>query len=176
MSASDSALEAIDAQLGSLELAGLWRRRLSLQSAQGPRIVVDGRSFLSFCSNDYLGLAADPRIAQALVQAVERYGVGSGASHLVTGHSAAHDALEDALARFTGLPRTLFFSSGYLANIGVLGALAGRDDVVVSDALNHASLIDGIRLTRARVTRVPHLDLEAFREALAHAGGARARF
>src|SRR3954466_10231562 len=176
MSASDSALEAINAQLAALAIAGLSRRRLSLESAQGPRIVIDGQSFLSFCSNDYLGLAADPRIAQALVQAVQRYGVGSGGSHLVTGHSVSHDALEHALAKFTGFPRALFFSSGYLANIGVLGALAGRDDVIVSDALNHASLIDGIRLTRARVARVPHCDLDAFREALVQAGGARARF
>jgi 8-amino-7-oxononanoate synthase len=176
MSASDSALEAVKARLAGLASAGLSRRRLSLEGAQGTRVLLDGRSFLSFCSNDYLGLAADARIAQALVEAVQRYGVGSGASHLVTGHSAAHDALEDALANFTELPRALFFSSGYLANMGVLGALAGRDDAIVSDELNHASLIDGIRLTRARVTRVAHCDVEAFREALAQAGGARARF
>ncbi|HEY6822672.1 MAG TPA: 8-amino-7-oxononanoate synthase [Burkholderiales bacterium] len=176
MSASDSALEAVNAKLAGLASAGLSRRRLSLESGQGTRVLLDGRSFLSFCSNDYLGLAADARIAQALIEAVHRYGVGSGGSHLVTGHSAAHDALEDALASFTGLPRALFFGSGYLANIGVLGALAGRDDAIVSDELIHASLIDGIRLTRARVTRAAHCDVQAFREALVQAGDAHARF
>ena len=176
MRAPHSAIDAICLQLDDLASAGLSRRRVSLESAQRPRVTIGGESFLSFCSNDYLGLAADERIAQALVHAVQRYGVGSGGSHLVTGHTAAHDTLERSLAEFTGFPRALFFSSGYLANIGVLGALAGRDDVVVSDALNHASLIDGIRLTRARVARVPHCDVQAVREALVQARDARARF
>ncbi|HZQ72945.1 MAG TPA: 8-amino-7-oxononanoate synthase [Burkholderiales bacterium] len=166
----------IRARLDALAGEGLLRRRLSLETAQGPRIGIGGRTYLAFCSNDYLGLAADPRIAEALVQAVRAYGVGSGASHLVTGHTAAHDELERSLAAFVGLERALFFGSGYLANLGVLGALAGRDDVVVSDALNHASLIDGIRLTRARVSRVPHCDAAAVERALAEAGAAHARF
>ncbi|HEX2566472.1 MAG TPA: 8-amino-7-oxononanoate synthase [Burkholderiales bacterium] len=176
MSALDTALDAIRAQLDALTRAGLARRRVSLDGAQRPRVSIGGETLLSFCSNDYLGLAADERIGLALIQAVQRYGVGSGGSHLVIGHTAAHDALERDLADFTGQARALFFGSGYLANMGVLGALAGREDVIVSDALNHASLIDGMRLTRARVARVPHCDVAAVGEALAHARDARARF
>jgi 8-amino-7-oxononanoate synthase len=102
---------------------------------------------LSFCSNDYLGLAAHPDLVQALREGAERYGVGSGAAHLVSGHGEAHHALEQALAAFTGRPRALLFSTGYMANIGVIQALAGRGSRVFADRLNHASLIDGARLS-----------------------------
>jgi 8-amino-7-oxononanoate synthase len=168
-------LERFAAELAALERIDQRRRRITLESAQGPRITVDGREYLAFCSNDYLGLANDPRIAAAVVDAVGRYGVGSGASHLVTGHSTAHAQLEEELARFVGLPAALLFSSGYLANIGVVTALAGREDVIFSDSLNHASLIDGMRLSRAEIVRYPHCSLDALAEAL-RGSRARSRF
>jgi len=151
------------------------RSRITLEGAQGPHILVQGREYAAFCSNDYLGLANDPRIAAAAIDAVRRYGVGSGASHLVTGHGAAHARLETALADFAGLPRALHFSAGYLANIGVVTSLAGRGDVIFSDALNHASLIDGMRLSRAEIVRYPHCSVDALAEALGRSS-ARSRF
>jgi 8-amino-7-oxononanoate synthase len=168
-------LERLTAQLEELRRSDLLRRRLTLESPQGPRIILDGREYLAFCSNDYLGLANDPRIAATAVEALQRYGVGSGASHLVTGHSREHELLEAALAGFVGMPRALLFSTGYLANIGVMTALAGREDAIFSDSLNHASLIDGVRLSRAQVVRVPHCDVEALGRALAQTP-ARSRF
>ena len=154
-------------RLADIRRSGLLRRRFTREGAQGPRIVVDGREFLAFCSNDYLGLANHPRIVQAAVEAAERHGVGQGASHLLSGHSVVHERLESALAQFVRMPRALHFSSGYQANIGAITALAGAEDEVFSDALNHASLIDGARLSRARVTRYPHADLDALSRALA---------
>jgi 8-amino-7-oxononanoate synthase len=168
-------LERLSAELDALARIDQRRRRITLESAQGPRILVDGREYLAFCSNDYLGLANDPRIVAAVVEAVRRYGVGSGASHLVTGHSTAHERLEKELARFVGMPSALLFSAGYLANIGLVTALAGRDDVIFSDALNHASLIDGMRLSRAEVVRYPHCSLDALSEGLRESR-ARSRF
>lgn len=153
-------------QLGDLGRRGLVRRRLARQSPQGARIVVDGRDYLAFCSNDYLGLANHPRVVAAAVEAAVRHGVGEGASHLVTGHSIIHQRLEEKLAEFSGMPRALLFTSGYQANIGAITALAGAEDVIFSDALNHASLIDGVRLSRARVVRYPHADLEFLERAL----------
>jgi 8-amino-7-oxononanoate synthase len=154
-------------QLAELERRGLRRSRLVRQSPQGPRIVVDGREVLAFCSNDYLGLANHPRIVEAAIEAASRYGVGEGASHLLTGHSAVHERLEEKLAEFMQMPRTLLFSTGYQANIGAVTALAGPEDAIFSDALNHASLIDGVRLSRARVVRYPHADLAFLSGALA---------
>jgi 8-amino-7-oxononanoate synthase len=168
-------LERLSAQLEELRHAGLMRSRLTLESAQGSRIRIGGQEHVAFCSNDYLGLAADPRIVATVVEAVQRYGVGSGASHLVTGHSVAHDRLERALAEFVRMPRALLFSTGYLANIGVVTALAGRDDAIFSDALNHASLIDGIRLSHAQVVRIAHCDVNALGRALEQSQ-ARSRF
>ncbi len=155
--------EALDA----LAAIDQRRRRLVLDTPQGARIAVDGREYLAFCSNDYLGLAADPRLAEVAAEAVRRYGVGAGASHLVTGHHAPHERLEHALADFVGLPAALHFSTGYMANMGVITALAGSDDAIFSDALNHASLIDGMRLARAKVVRYPHCDVDALDAALA---------
>jgi 8-amino-7-oxononanoate synthase len=154
-------------RLADIRRKGLVRRRFAREGAQGPRIVVDGLEFLAFCSNDYLGLANHPRIVQAAVEAAERHGVGQGASHLLSGHSVLHERLESALAQFVRMPRALHFSSGYQANIGAITALTGAEDEVFSDALNHASLIDGARLSRARVTRYPHADLGALSRALA---------
>jgi 8-amino-7-oxononanoate synthase len=147
------------------------RRRFTREGAQGPLIVVEGREYLAFCSNDYLGLASHPRIVEAAVDAALRYGIGQGASHLLGGHSAAHERLESALAEFVQMPRALLFSSGYQANIGAVTALAGPEDVVFSDALNHASLIDGMRLSRARVVRYPHGDVDFLSQAVAASGG-----
>jgi 8-amino-7-oxononanoate synthase len=157
----------LTAQLDELGRRGLIRRRMALEGPQGVRVSVEGRAYLAFCSNDYLGLANHPRIVQAAVEAALRYGVGAGASHMVTGHSIVHERLEDRLAEFVALPRALHFSTGYQANIGVITALAGRDDAIFSDELNHASLIDGVRLSRAQVTRYPHADLQYLEAALA---------
>jgi len=154
-------------RLADIGRAGLLRSRFARTGAQGPRIAVDGRELLAFCSNDYLGLANHPRIVQAAVEAAARHGVGQGASHLLSGHSVLHERLESALAQFVEMPRALLFSSGYQANIGVITSLAGPDDAVFSDALNHASLIDGVRLSRARVVRYPHADVGALSDALA---------
>jgi len=154
-------------QLAELERRGLRRSRLVRQGPQGPRIVADGREVLAFCSNDYLGLASHPRIVEAAIEAASRYGVGEGASHLLSGHSAAHERLETKLAEFMQMPRALLFSTGYQANIGAVTALAGPEDAIFSDELNHASLIDGVRLSRARVVRYPHADIGFLSEALA---------
>jgi len=124
-----------------------------------------------FCSNDYLGLAADPRLADAVRRGVSRYGVGSGAAHLICGHSRAHHALEEELAEFTGRERALLFSTGYMANLGVLTALLGRSDRLFEDRLNHASLLDGGLLARARMQRYPHADVRALAGLLGGAEG-----
>jgi 8-amino-7-oxononanoate synthase len=154
-------------QLAELERRGLRRSRLVRQSPQGPRIVVDGQECLAFCSNDYLGLANHPRIVEATIEAALRYGVGEGASHLLSGHSVVHERLEAKLAEFVQMPQALLFSTGYQANIGAMTALVGPEDAIFSDALNHASLIDGARLSRARVVRYPHADLGFLAGALA---------
>jgi len=160
-------LEEIRARLAALERDGLCRSRLVLESAQGPRVRVEGRELLAFCSNDYLGLANHPALIQAAQEGAARYGVGSGASHLITGHQAAHHRLEEELAVVTGLPRALLFSTGYMANLGVASALLGRGDALFADRLNHASLNDAAVLSRARLTRFPHGDLEALARQLA---------
>lgn len=163
--------ERLDAALNQRRAGGLYRRRLTLQSAQGPVVRVDGRQYLNFCSNDYLGLAAHPRVIEALDRAAAQYGVGSGASHLVCGHSAPHHELEEALADFTGRPRALLFSSGYMANTGILTALLERGDYVFQDRLNHASLLDGGLHSGARFQRFPHGDVAALEGKLAGCDG-----
>ena len=147
--------------LAALERDALRRRRRSNTLPCAPHAQVDGRALLAFGSNDYLGLAAEPALAAALAAGAQRFGTGAGASHLVTGHHAVHDELESALARFVGTERALYFSTGYMANSGVLPALLGRGDAVFSDRLNHASLVDGMLLSRATIQRYPHLDLAA---------------
>ncbi len=143
------------------------RHRRVLATPQGARVTVDGRAAVAFCSNDYLGLAADPRLITAAQEGARRYGVGGGASHLILGHSSAHHALEEALARFVRLPRALLFSTGYMANIGIVTALAGRADAVFADKLNHASLNDAALLSRAVFRRYAHGDLAALDKLLA---------
>jgi 8-amino-7-oxononanoate synthase len=146
-------------ELDLLRRDGLLRQRRTVEGPQGPWLEVDGRRLLAFCSNDYLGLASHPEIAAAAQSAITRYGVGSGASALISGHSRLHDELEARLAQFVKQPRALHFSTGYMANLGVVPALAGRDGAVFSDALNHACLVDAARLSRARVQVYPHLGL-----------------
>ncbi|MBK1654288.1 8-amino-7-oxononanoate synthase [Allochromatium vinosum] len=150
-------------RLDALKAQSLYRRRRLQDSPQQPQAQVDGRPMLSFCGNDYLGLANHPEVIAALRDGAERWGVGSGAAHLVNGHSRAHQALEEALAEFTGRPRALLFSTGYMANLGVISALAGRTDTVFEDRLNHASLLDGALLSRARLRRYPHADAQALK-------------
>jgi 8-amino-7-oxononanoate synthase len=160
------------AELADLEQQGLRRHRRVRDSGQGAHVRVDGRDYLSFCSNDYLGLAADPRIAEAASESLRQHGLGAGASHLVSGHHRAHDDLELALAKYVGLPRALLFSSGYLANLAVVTVLAGRSSDVFADRLNHASLNDAMILSRARCRRYPHCDLAALESLLARSDAA----
>ena len=162
-----NALERIRQELAQLKAQGLLRSRRLLESPQGTHVHADGRTVLSFCSNDYLGLASHPALISAAGAAAQTMGVGAGASHLITGHHAAHHALETRFAEFVGLPAALLFSTGYMANIGVVTALVGRDGEVFADRLNHASLNDAALLSRAKFTRYPHNDLAALETQLA---------
>ena len=155
------------AELADRDVRGLRRVRRVLASPQRARVTVDGRDYVAFCSNDYLGLAADPRLAAAAREGIDRYGVGGGASHLILGHGTAHHELEEALAQFVRLPRALLFSTGYMANMGVVSALTGRGDAVFADKLNHASLNDAALVSRAAFKRYAHNDLEALARLLA---------
>ncbi|RRQ22106.1 8-amino-7-oxononanoate synthase [Thiohalobacter thiocyanaticus] len=137
---------------------GLYRSRRIADSPQLPERRLDGGGCLSFCSNDYLGLAAHPQVGAALQRGADHWGTGSGAAHLLAGHTAAHHALEEELADFVGAPRALLFSTGYMANLGVMAALLGRGDRLFQDRLNHASLLDGARISGARLIRYAHRD------------------
>ncbi len=148
-----------------------YRQRSLVEGAQGPQLRVDGRLLHNFCSNDYLGLAGCPALAQALASSAGS--LGSGASHLVCGHSEAHHELEATLATLTGRPRALLFSTGFMANMGVIQALVGRGDTVVQDKLNHASLLDGALLSRANLKRYRHNDVAHAEQLLQGASGAR---
>ena len=161
-----SAASLLSAELADLESAGLRRTRRVLQSPQRARVTVDGREYIAFCSNDYLGLAAHPDLVEAARDGASALGVGAGASHLVLGHTSAHHALETALARFTTLPAALLFASGYMANLGLVTVLAGRGDAVFADKLNHASLNDAALLSRAELKRYAHADLKALERLL----------
>lgn len=158
-------LDSLEQALADLAARGLTRRRRTIDSPCAAHMIVDGRDMIGFASNDYLGLAAHPQLVAAIAEGAQRYGAGSGGSHLLGGHSRAHAQLEDDLAAFAGgfvdAPRALYFSTGYMANLAVLTALAGRGTTLFSDALNHASLIDGARLSRADVQIYPHADVEA---------------
>lgn len=156
----------LEPQLAQIKGQQLYRVRHVLDSPQGAQVCIDGKNYLAFCSNDYLGLANHPEVIDALQKAAQRYGVGSGAAHLVNGHSLEHHALEEELAEFTGRPRALLFSTGYMANLGVVSALLGRHDAVFEDRLNHASLLDGGLLSGARLWRYAHADPDALRQRL----------
>lgn len=152
---------------------GLYRQRRQLESPQGVEIDLDGQQLLAFCSNDYLGLASHPELVELAGREVERLGVGGGASHLICGHHEEHHQLELALARFCKRDAALLFSTGYMANLGVISALAGRGDSLFQDRLNHASLIDGGLLSRAKLWRYPHADTQALEQRLRSASGQR---
>jgi 8-amino-7-oxononanoate synthase len=164
-------LAALERELQQLDAHRLRRRRRVAESPCAPRVQVDGRPMLAFCSNDYLGLAAHPRVVDALREGAARYGAGSGASHLISGHSRAHDLLEQRLADFMAphleSARALYFCTGYMANLAVVSAMAGRDADIFSESLNHASLIDGTRLARAAVKVYPHGAVDALEKLLA---------
>ena len=158
-------------RLAELEELGLYRRLRMVSGPQGPRVVLDGRPVLLLCSNNYLGLADHPRVREAAADAAMRWGVGAGASRLVSGAMTAHRRLEEALAEFEGTEAALLFGSGYLANLGVVSSLAGRGEVVFSDELNHASIIDGCRLSRAETFVYDHCDVDHLAYGLREAEG-----
>ena len=168
-------LNDIREELQRLRAQHLYRTRRVLESPQGVEVRLGGETLLSFCSNDYLGLANDARVIAAFRDGAEQYGVGSGASHLVTGHSVAHHALEEELAAFVGAERTLLFSTGYMANLGVVSSLLDRHGTVFEDKLNHASLIDAARLSGAKVKRYAHGDLVRLEALLDSAKGEDAK-
>jgi len=156
----------LSSQLDELKRQQLYRSRQTIESPQGAQVQIDGRLFDNFSSNDYLGLANHPSVIKAFQQGAERYGVGSGSAHLICGHSAEHQALEEELADFTGRERALVFSTGYMANLGAISALVNKDDEVFQDSLNHASLIDGGRISRAQVKRFAHSDMADLKQLL----------
>src|SRR5580692_5366639 len=156
----EARMNEIEQRLEELERLGLDRRMRMVSGPQGARVLLDGRPVLLLCSNNYLGLADHPRVREAAADAAMRWGVGAGASRLVSGTMTIHRRLEERLADFKGSEACLLFGSGYLANIGVIGALAGRGDTIFSDELNHASIIDGCRLSRAEVVVYRHRDVE----------------
>ncbi|MCA6216795.1 8-amino-7-oxononanoate synthase [Ideonella sp. B7] len=160
-------LDEFSPRLNELELQHLLRHRRVVEPLGGARMRVDGEPMLAFCSNDYLGLAGDPALVQAVQDGAKRYGVGSGASPMVSGHSSANAALEDELAAFVQLPRALYFYAGFATNVGVIPALVGLGDEIFADRLNHASLIDGSLLSRAHMQRYRHADLEHLAQMLA---------
>ncbi|WP_323003951.1 8-amino-7-oxononanoate synthase [Denitromonas sp.] len=160
-------LSQLRADLADRAGKSLIRRRRTLDTPCGPHAVVDGRQMLSFCSNDYLGLAAHPALSAAIAEGAARWGAGAGASHLVSGHYAVHERLEARLAEFTGCERALVFSTGYMVNMGIAAALLGRGDAIFADRLNHASLVDGALLSRAEHHRYAHGDTAALSRLLA---------
>jgi 8-amino-7-oxononanoate synthase len=162
-----SLADVLQAELAALQHAGLRRTLRAVQQRQAGTVLLGGERVADFASNDYLGLAADPRVARAAMAVLQAEGTGAGAARLISGHHPIHDTLEAELARLKSAERALLFPSGYMVNIGVLPALVGEQDVIYSDALNHASLIDGCRLSKATVRVFPHLDLHALEGMLA---------
>ncbi|RKZ99401.1 MAG: 8-amino-7-oxononanoate synthase [Gammaproteobacteria bacterium] len=159
--------------LAERKALGRYRQQRTRLGEQGVNVVVDGEKHLSFCSNDYLGLASHPALKKAFIDAVEQQGVGAGAAHLLTGHSQYHEELEQALADFTGQQRILLFSSGYQANMGVIDGLMTCGDAVIQDKLNHASLLDGSRLSEADLLRYPHANIPLLHKRLHNASTAK---
>ncbi len=159
-------MKGFDDRLKRLQDAGLYRSLRTVTSPQGPEIEIDGRKVLNFCSNNYLGLANDPRLVEAAIEATRKFGTGSGAARLISGNFSLCEKLESELARFKGTEAALLFNSGYHANIGVLPAIAGEGDMIFSDELNHASLIDGSRLSKAETIVYRHNDLNHLEELL----------
>ena len=164
-------MDEIEERLGEIRERGLYRRMRLVSGPQGPRVLLDGKPVLLLCSNNYLGLADHPRVREAAAGAAMRYGAGSGASRLVSGNMTIHRRLEDRLAEFKRSERALVFGSGYLANTGVIQAMAREGDVVFSDSLNHASIVDGCRLARAETFVYDHCDMDHLEFGLREAGG-----
>jgi 8-amino-7-oxononanoate synthase len=156
----------IENELEKLHKAALYRRLRLVEGEQGPILTVDGRQALNFCSNNYLGLANHPELRAAAKEAIDHYGCGSGASRLISGNMALHEELESKIAEFKGTEAALVFNSGFQANTGILSTLVGEGDVILSDALNHASIIDGCRLARARIIVYGHCDLDQLERGL----------
>lgn len=161
----------LEAVLSDLQTQGLYRELRVVNSAQGRQVVIDGADVLLMCSNDYLGLAGHRAVRTAAAEAALRWGAGAGGSRLVAGNMTLHRALELELATFKGYQACVLLGSGYLANLGIIEALAGRDEVILSDSLNHASIIDGCRQSRAETIVYRHGDLDALAHGLRHAGG-----
>ncbi|MGH8214350.1 MAG: 8-amino-7-oxononanoate synthase [Rhodanobacteraceae bacterium] len=164
-------LQSLAARVAERERAGLLRRARTVDAARGVHVTIDGRDLTSFCSNDYLGLAQDPRIIRALQEAASECGVGATAAHLVCGHRREHARLEEALCEWTGRESAILFSSGWLANLGAMQALLDRDSVCVQDKLNHASLLDAAKLAGAMLKRYPHNDVQGAARQLAGTAG-----
>ncbi len=162
----DPGFQELENSLHIIADRGLYRSRRMAENGQGIFLEVDGRKLLNFCSNDYLGLASHPEVIRAFQSAAERYGVGSGSAHLICGHSRPHHQLEEELAEFTGRDRALLFSTGYMANLGVISALIGKGDGVFEDRLNHASLLDGGLISGARFKRYRHTDVSSLKAGL----------
>lgn len=158
----------LQSRLKQRQAQDLFRHRLTLESGQDAEVSIDSEHFINFSSNDYLGLASHPKLSEAMRAASKRYGAGSGASHLVVGHSEEHHLLEEELAEFLGVERALLFSSGFMANYGVLTSLFDRKDLLVQDKLNHASLIDGGRASEAKMLRYAHNDMNSLERQLQH--------
>ncbi|WP_243688451.1 8-amino-7-oxononanoate synthase [Geotalea toluenoxydans] len=159
-------MQTFGEELESLRAAGLFRSMRLVEGEQSSRIILDGREVLLLCSNNYLGLADHPLLKEAAIRAVERFGVGSGAARLVSGNMELHLRLEERIAAFKGTEAALVFNSGYAANTGIISAIAGRGDLIFSDRLNHASIVDGALLSRAKVIRYSHNDMVALRRLL----------
>lgn len=159
-------LQWIEDELKNLRDTGLYNRIRTLSSPQGAWLIVDGKRVLNFCSNNYLGLANHPRIVQAAQEAVEKYGVGPAAVRTIAGTMDLHIKLEERLAAFKGVPAAITFQSGFNANLGAIPALVGKEDVIFSDELNHASIIDGCRLSGAKIIRYAHCDPDDLKRAL----------
>src|SRR5215216_952983 len=172
--AIDPAMGDVGDRLSELHAAGLYRRLRLIEGPQGPRVILDGAEVLLLCSNNYLGLADHPRVRQAAADTAERFGAGAGASRLISGNMSLHGRLERKLATFTGYDAALLFGSGYLANLGTIATLVRRGEVVFSDELNHASIIDGCRISRAERFVYRHRDLEHLSWGLRKAGGGAA--
>ncbi len=153
-------MKNLEAELQERKAQHLYRTRRISDGPQQPEMIIDGKEVICFCSNDYLGLANHPDVKAAFIKGIEHYGAGSGAAHLINGHSRAHHALEEELADFTAYPRALLFSTGYMANLGLAQALVGKGDTVFEDRLNHASLLDGGLLSGARLMRYPHISAD----------------
>jgi glycine C-acetyltransferase len=166
MAVSSNTLAFVEEELGRLHETSLYNEIRTLESEQGAWVVIGGRRLLNMCSNNYLGFAADPRLKEAAKRAVDEYGVGPGAVRTIAGTMSIHDELERELARFKKAEATIVFQSGFNANLGAIPVLVGRGDVIYSDELNHASIIDGCRLSRAEIKPYPHLDLEALEKML----------